>query len=401
MALIAVALCLILLAVLLITRCAPAPAPTEAPTETPEQTAEPTPEPTPTPIPTPTPAPSRITVMSLGDIMFQSEQLAAARSGEDYDFAASLSYIRDSLAKADLVIGNLEGVCAGEAAGYGDPFGCNIPDSAVRALAEAGVDVLTVANENIFAYGTEAAVRTAELIRGNGLGCVGIRTNMEEPPYLIREIKGKRVAVLAFSYSYGQGTAVPASMYVEYTSQKICASIKEAKNAGADLVVVQMHWGDEFSDETLYAQKVLAQDMLEAGADSIFGSHAHIVQELQRKSVSYKGANKEIFVCYGLGNFLSSQRSTGRDRGIIGGAAWSLDGRLTDTFYLPVWVQKNDISDVPVYRVLPAGVYALSETRPVFLSPNDFDAVKAAWNEITAVLGTEKARPEAGVGGGR
>ena len=35
------------------------------------------------------------------------------------DFAASLSYIRDSLAKADLVIGNLEGVCAGEAAGYG------------------------------------------------------------------------------------------------------------------------------------------------------------------------------------------------------------------------------------------------------------------------------------------
>lgn len=373
-------------------------APTSAPTPTPTATAVPTATPVRTLPPTATPVPTEapkdtLSIMSLGDILFQAEQLMAAKQDDGtYDFSQSLAYVKELIGSADLVIGNFEGVAAGENAGYDDPMVYNIPDAALDALAATGVDVLTLANNQIFSMGKEAAERTEQMILSRGMQCAGIMTAQGAKPYVLTTVKNIPVAVLAFSYDYGADSSVPAWMYTKYASENICAYIRQAKTDGAKLVIVQMHWGDEFSDTTLYAQKVLAQDMLDTGADMIFGCHAHIIQEIQRKKVD---DGREVFVCYGQGNFLSSQRADGRDYGIVARAEYGIDenGRvkLRSTGYIPVWVQQNDVNDNPVYRVLPVGIYAKSETRDPILSPNCYDRVRAVWQEVRAQIGEEKA----------
>ena len=191
-------------------------------------------------------------------------------------------------------------------------------------------------------------------------------------------------------------------MTVDYKADSMADVIKAAKQEGAEVVVVQMHWGNDNEEKASEETKTIAQKLLDAGADIIFGSNPHVVQELQRKTVTDEDGNeREAFIAYSLGNLISAQRQGGRDYGIIAGVEILRDkesGKISmgQTSYAPIWVQNKDSAGNDCYRVLMAGAYAEMEASPNDISPTDFDRIKAVWTEVTEKLGSIKAQPVRG-----
>ena len=380
---------------------------TLTPTETPVRETPPKVTVRPVEIPTPSSQPTespkrdydRVLIMAAGDVVIQDQQLTAALQADGtYDFSMSFSPISSYVSQADLALANLEGVLPGEG-NYSGSIKYGYPDALVTALKGAGFDMLTCANDHVFDFGEEGARRTAEQIRAQGLGFGGIALTEDEKHYSISEINGIKIAVTSFSYSFDGTLEVPTYMTVEYKTSAMVDVIKEAKADGAEFIIVQMHWGNEESESVANETKAVAQSLLDAGADVIFGTNPHIVQEVQRKKVTDEnGKEREVFVAYSLGNLISSQRQGGRDCGIIAGVEILKDkqtGKITlgQTSYAPVWVQNKDIAGNSCYRVLMAGAYANMEASPSDISPIDFDRMKAVWTELTEKLGDIKAQP--------
>lgn len=75
-------------------------------------------------------------------------------------------------------------------------------------------------------------------------------------------------------------------------------AIREAKNL-ADLVVVSMHYGEEYVLEPDNLQVSISRAAIDAGADLVVGHHPHVVQKTEKY--------KEGYIAYSLGNFVFDQ----------------------------------------------------------------------------------------------
>ena len=116
------------------------------------------------------------------------------------------------------------------------------------------------------------------------------------------EVQGQRIAVIgatqvldanvAAAWSAGNGKPGLASAYDE---ARLLAAVRAARKS-ADTVVVDLHWGRELARCPLDRQQALAPKLVEAGADVVVGSHAHVLL-----GGGYLG---KAYVDYGLGNFV-------------------------------------------------------------------------------------------------
>lgn len=94
------------------------------------------------------------------------------------------------------------------------------------------------------------------------------------------------------------GLAGFSMVYNLFSEEKAMAIITDLKNK-TDLVIVNVHWGVEYSHIFNKTQTETARQLIDAGADVIIGHHPHVVQGME----TYK--NKPIF--YSLGNFIFDQ----------------------------------------------------------------------------------------------
>ena len=139
----------------------------------------------------------------LGDIMAEPPVLKAAkRKDGSYDFSGVFARVRPLLAKSDYVVGNLETPLAGEAAGYTrNHLGFNAPDAYARACKEAGIDLLSTANNHTFDRGYEGMERTIRALDDLGISHTGSflpGTEREEAFYF--DLDGTKCAVICYTY---------------------------------------------------------------------------------------------------------------------------------------------------------------------------------------------------------
>ena len=142
-------------------------------------------------------------VTFLGDIMIEPPVLKAAkRKGGTYDFRGVFSRTKALLSESDFVVGNLETPLAGAAAGYTDTHLCfNAPDDYVDALIDAGVTLVSTANNHTFDRGYEGMERTVRVLDEKGLAHTGsFLRGTERPEAAYFEKDGTRFAVIAYTY---------------------------------------------------------------------------------------------------------------------------------------------------------------------------------------------------------
>jgi hypothetical protein len=252
-------------------------------------------------LPSPASAAVRFDVVAGGDLLIHSPLWMRAWSNGRgrYDFRPMFREIRPLLRRAGLALCHVETpMGAGQLSGY--PV-FNSPPELARAIAWAGWDACSTASNHAVDRGQEGIAATARALERAGVRHTGsFRSAAEARRLLLMDVRGVRVAFLSFTYGTN-GIPPPRRWSVNLISERrITRQARRARRRGADLVLVNLHWGNEYVHTPTSAQTALARRLLGRGAvDLILGQHAHVVQPIRR----FAGR----FVVYGEGNLLSYQ----------------------------------------------------------------------------------------------
>jgi len=203
----------------------------------------------------------------------------------------STPVVRNLFSGANLAMANLEGPAPVNARYHADGMTFTFQQSLLVGLKNAGLDVVSMANNHIGNAGKTGIVQTAAALDKLGIAHAGAgptRTVADTPAYFT--IDGVKVAFLGFSAFGG---------YAAGLGSNVAADIKAARKAGAQVVITYPHWGTEYKANPNPTQVRWAHAMIDAGADIVIGNHPHEAEGME----VYKG--KPIW--YGLGNFVFDQ----------------------------------------------------------------------------------------------
>jgi poly-gamma-glutamate synthesis protein (capsule biosynthesis protein) len=280
--------------------------------------------------------PDSLTIAAGGDVHGEGRVAALLASG-----GSPLGPVAGSLAAADLAIVNLETAVGSQGRPAPKRYTFQSSPALVGRLADAGVDVVSLANNHALDFGTAALLETIDHARAAGLVVVGAgRDAAEAYAPAIVDTPGGPVAVVGLTQVLSGGWAATADRPGVASGHDRAASVAAVRRAAelAETVVVAVHWGRELDRCASATQRDLARALLDAGADMILGHHPHVLQGIDRSD----GA----LVAYSLGNLV-----------------W-YHSRLpsAETAVLEVDVEAGRVVD---HRVRPAVIDALGRPVPV------------------------------------
>ena len=271
-----------------------------------------------------------VRIMANGDLLYHDIiYISAKKSDGSYDFHENFEYVKPWLKQADLVLGDFEGTVNKDHYLAGYPL-FNAPGEVMDAIKDAGYQVLDLAHNHILDSQIEGVFSTADAIEKAGMTPIGVYTHepRDKAPIVIKEVKGIKVALLAYSYGFnGIEQSISQEDYNRYLSDldedKMKAEIERAEKE-ADITIIMPQMGVEYQIEPTEEQKKLYHKMIDWGADIIFGGHPHVVEPAE--TVEKEGDKKLII--YSMGNFISNQRiETMQD---VENAKWTERGVLMD-----------------------------------------------------------------------
>ncbi|NLI92286.1 MAG: CapA family protein [Peptococcaceae bacterium] len=343
-----------------------------------------------------------ITVAAAGDILIHNTLYYSAYDPEtkSYDFRDQFKYVKPYLENADITLANLETTLAGPEKGYSSYPKFNTPDTIIDALKDTGVDIVTAANNHRMDTGVEGFYRTIRVVRGKGLDIIGVKADEKEKSYVIKNIKGVKIAFLNFGYGSPlrdgslsiNGLILPVNMSglidsfdpknLETSVTALERKIKDAKNNGAELIVVSMHWGDEYHRIPNEFQRKLASRIASLGANAIFGGHPHVLEPV----VYLPGSGEsKVPVFYSLGNFISDQRKETVDdiyteQGMIAKVTFRIEKnknpQILFTQAIPTWVNKKIADSRFIYEVIPVQEALNKKQKFPLLNTQDLERIR-------------------------
>lgn len=258
-----------------------------------------------------------------GDVLCHNTNFwdAYDASTDSYDFSYVFEDIEKYFSSADIVVGTIETSFAGKEAGYSNYPTFNSPEELATDLKELGYDVMAMATNHCLDKGYKGLVSTIDELDKAGIKHIGTYKSEEDSKeILIQDVKGIKMAFL--NYTYGtNGIPIPAGK--EYSvnlidKDKIKADIEKAKKLNADVICVNMHWGEEYRQTATQEQEELADFLFQNGVDLILGSHTHVLEPMEKRTVTLAdGTKKDGFVIYSLGNFMSGQNANFTRQSVI------------------------------------------------------------------------------------
>lgn len=310
-----------------------------------------------------------VKIGAIGDILIHDTVYEDAFLNPGYDFKPMLSHVRQFLLEPDLLLANQETLLGGEEIGLSSYPMFNSPVEVGDALIDAGVDIVSNANNHSLDRSEKGVLASLSNMEASGLPYVGsFKDDADKQELRILNKNGVRVSYL--SYTYGtNGIPVPIGKdhlvnLIDREAMK--AEIHRARTE-SDIIVMSIHWGNEYQRFPTIDQKELAQFLVDEGVDIIFGHHPHVLQPMEWLNAA---DGRKAFVVYSLGNFLSGQMWDYKD---IGGLATievtktiTPEGDkivLQNPEFLPTFVSSSRQSN---YRVVPleeAGQFGLAEAK--------------------------------------
>ncbi|UJL48327.1 CapA family protein [Virgibacillus sp. NKC19-16] len=262
-----------------------------------------------------------VTLTAVGDILLHGRVYGGTNKKKGYNFLNQFKNVSGLLGNSDLTVANLETIIAGKELGLSSFPKFNAPEDIGYALKEMGVDLVSIANNHVLDRGEEGLLRSIENLEKIGLEYDGAYKSEDDKDRLrIFEKNGLKVCFI--SYTRGtNGIKIPSDkLYLVNSLKKtsvlnISKEIRKIKSDNlADVVIVNMHFGEEYHLSPSSEQREIAASIADAGADVIIGHHSHVLQPPEWLETSY---GTKSLVAYSLGNFISGQNGLHRQ---IGGA---------------------------------------------------------------------------------
>lgn len=261
-------------------------------------------------------APFSVTIAASGDVLAHAAVTRDAQEyagGRGYDFRPMFAAVSPLISGADLALCHMETPISQTDTHLtvGGQLVFNTPHEMLDGVKSAGYDGCDFASNHTWDQGLDGLKSTTAAFTDAGLGYAGPNPDPQQPEAVARfDVHGITVAHLAYTYTIlnrgGPSTETPPGApwlgAAMWPIQKAAGIVAAARQAGADVVVVSLHWGQEYLSTPTKDQTALAKALLDSpDIDLILGTHVHVVQPCQTLN------DKLVF--YGLGNSLSNQSS--------------------------------------------------------------------------------------------
>jgi poly-gamma-glutamate synthesis protein (capsule biosynthesis protein) len=239
--------------------------------------------------------PRAVTLAFGGDVYGQPPVRTVLDRGEN-----PLAAVAPLLSGADVAVVNLETAVGSTGAPRDKEFVFQARPDLLTALRDAGVDVVSVANNHSFDHGLDGFLETLDNVRAAGLVATGGgRSSAEAYAPAIVAAGGNEVAILGVAVIGPDEEDRAVGDRPGTTNGRDPAAVEAAIRAAKSrtpIVVVVVHWGAELGVCPRPGERALAQRMLDAGASMVIGGHPHVLQAL----VESDGR----LVAYSIGNFV-------------------------------------------------------------------------------------------------
>ncbi len=321
------------------------------------------------------PPPATVKVVSVGDNLIHSriyKQANQRTGGAGYDFTFAYENIRPYIEAADYATINQETIIDESKAPSTYPL-FNSPPELGQHMVDIGFDVFSLANNHMLdmrTTGLEAAMTYWD--SKDTIMHTGAYWNLDDMMTAeVENVKGINFGHVGIT-QYTNGLVLASGSPIEFMLTAEEEQIKqkiELTKAACDVVMVNIHWGNEYQFEPTAGQRELAQKMADWGADIIVGHHPHVIQPLEMLTAA---DGREVLVMYSLGNFISTQDRPAR---VIGGL---VDYEVTKDF------ETGEVSIDNVKFNASITHYGASATNVTIYHINDYTADMANAHGVKA-----------------
>ena len=303
---------------------------------------------------------TRLSLLFAGDVMGHDSQIASAynKSAGVYDYTSCFERLVPFVKTPDLAITNLEVTLAGPPYKGYPQF--SSPDALAIALKSMGFDALVTSNNHCVDRGKKGLERTIRVLDSLNIPHTGTFKDSAERarkyPLMIYK-NGFSLALL--NYTYGtNGLPVRHPNIVNMLDTAVMRKdLLLAKAAKPDVIIVFTHWGNEYQSLPSASQKMITEFCFRHGAQLVIGAHPHVIQPMEWRK------EKNQFVAYSLGNFVSGQRKRYTDGGSL--AYLELEKivfkpdssitRIDSAGYYLAWVHRTADAAKDYYMIPAAG----------------------------------------------
>lgn len=302
--------------------------------------------------------PIQIALSFAGDItVTRGMQETLMINDHEYDFTRAFAGISGAFGEADLSIATLETLISTMA-----PYDTyNAPPDLLEALKAIGIHHLNLATEHMMDLGFDGLKATKLEVTRLGMEYSGYLSQSELEGII--SVNGVKIAVLAYTYGLSdEGRVLTGKSGLKeipiFSIQKVLEGIRTVRAQGADLVVVLPHWGTKNVETVTEGMRKTAQQMAEAGADLIIGTHPNVVSEagfIETKRAD--GRMHETLVCYSIGGLLTEARNDDNAAGMILNVGIEYDPgtrscRIRNCRPIPLYIYQDRINDRRIWRAL-------------------------------------------------
>ena len=251
----------------------------------------------------------------VGDALIHSAIYQDAKlSDGTYDFKPMLEFIKPISSKYDLAYYNQETILGGAEFGYSNYPRFNSPSEVGDAFLDAGFNLVSLATNHTMDKGEQGVLNSVQYWSSKqGVVWDGQRSSQEEREQVrTYQINGIRYAFFSYT-TWTNGLETPVGKeYLNnvYSDEKAKADIDKVRDK-VDIIIVAMHWGNEYSLGVSQSQTDIANYLSSLGVQLIIGAHPHVVEP-----VEYINDGKTL-VIYSLGNFISDQEGIERLTGLM------------------------------------------------------------------------------------
>ncbi|MHA7245452.1 CapA family protein [Arthrobacter tecti] len=247
------------------------------------------------------PAAACTSVVVSGDLLLHEAlwEQARADGGGSLDFGELLAAQEEYVAPADLAVCHQETPLAEPGGPFSGFPAFNVPPQITDAVVEVGYDACTTASNHTIDAGTAGLNRTLNTLDRAGLEHTGSYRSPDAVEPLIVDAGDARIAVITGTYALN-GLVPEFPWQVDLLDPAaMIEKARQARAAGADLVLAAVHAGDEYADYANAQQQQVAHALVDSGEfDLIYGHHSHSVLPIEK----YNG----VWIVYGLGNTLAA-----------------------------------------------------------------------------------------------
>lgn len=292
-----------------------------------------------------------ITISSMGDCTLgtdvnfnQSTSLNAYynMNGPDYFF----QNVRSILEKDDLSIVNMEGTLTDSTTREDKTYAFKAPAEYAGILSGSSVEAANLANNHSSDYGSQSNTDTIKALEDAGVATFGFDQTK------ILDIKGVKVGLTGiYELAEHMGKA-----------EQVKENIAALKEAGAQLIIVNFHWGMEKEYYPNDTQKQLAHLAVDSGADLVIGHHPHVLQGVEKY--------KDKYIAYSLGNFCFGGNSNPSDKD-------TMIVQQTFTF------QKGELKESSDLNLIPCSLSSTSSHNDYCPTPLEGDEKQRVLDKIT------------------